>query len=153
LVEAGRAVVLIPTIGVEEEFLLADGSRGQQAATAAETLAVAGRTDDGFSTEFRVAMVETASGICPDLATVAAKLRRRRRVLAEAAEELHCRVLASGTHPTADPRTVAFTPGARYDRIAALMGPLADQAPTSWTPSRPTRPTAVTRSSSKSTPI
>lgn len=119
-----------PTIGVEEEFLLADRRTGQPVsdATTRMVLSADGPAEQRFEAELRTAMVETASGVCADLATVGNQLRDRRKALATAAHEVGARALASATHPTADPDSVGFSPGPRYDRIAAVMGPLADQA-------------------------
>lgn len=89
-----------------------------------------GRRDAAASAEaeFRTAMVETASGVCAELAAAGNELRDRRSALASQAREAGVCVLASASHPTADPSTVPFSPGLRYQRIAEVMGPLADQA-------------------------
>lgn len=119
-----------PTIGIEEEFLLVEARTGQPLtdAGAIRVGASGGADDEYFDPEFRVAMIETATGACLDLNAAGDQLRQRRRALAAAAGARGMHVLASASHPTADPAAVPFTPGPRYDRIVSMMGPLADQA-------------------------
>lgn len=119
-----------PTVGIEEEFLLVEARTGQPVTDATPVLlAASGGADDGeFKAEFRVAMIETATRACFHLDAAGDQLRQRRRKLATAAAAGGLQVLASASHPTADPAAVPFTRGPRYDRIASVMGPLADQA-------------------------
>lgn len=119
-----------PTLGIEEEFLLVDARTGDPVADASAVhLAAAERAGEGdFDCEFRVAMIETATKPCLDLHSALRQLRQRRSTLAVAAAEQGTRVLASASHPTADPAEVPFTRGRRFDQIRSVMGPLADQA-------------------------
>lgn len=119
----------VPTVGVEEEFLLVDAGSGALRPDAADVLAAAeSLVAGGLDAELQTAVVETGSAVCADLAGTAAELHRRRAALVSAAGAVGARVLATGTHPTASPTDVPITDKERYQRMAAVFGPLAGEA-------------------------
>jgi len=93
----------LPTIGVEEEFLLVDRSTGLPVPVSGPVLGVA-RSIDGSSGavlqhEVLRAQVETATPVCSTLSEVVTSLQRSRRALAVAAEAHHVSLAAVGTPP------------------------------------------------------
>ncbi|HEX2047978.1 MAG TPA: glutamate--cysteine ligase [Acidimicrobiales bacterium] len=92
------------TVGVEEEFCIVDAGTGAVRPAVDEVLPVAKeRLGDQVEAELNRSQVETATAVCTTLAEVRAELERLRRLLREAAAEVGCGVVSSGTHPTADP--------------------------------------------------
>lgn len=122
---AGRPL----SVGVEEEFFVADRRTHELCDTGPLLDAVAGsRSRDGaeyYSAELRRCMIESRTGICWNLADLRTELRLRRDVLVQAAAETGCVIVAAGTYPSADWRQPGFTPEARYDHIAGLYARLA----------------------------
>ncbi|MDP9393090.1 MAG: glutamate--cysteine ligase [Actinomycetota bacterium] len=118
-----------PTLGIEEEFLLVDARTGAVCDSGDRVVARAEeRGDDSVEHEMRDAMVETGSAACADLAGAAREVRRRRQAVVAAARDAGARVLASGSHPTADPTTAPFAADDRYARIARDYGASAAAA-------------------------
>ena len=112
----------VPTVGVEEEFLLVDADTLSPRLDAPEVLDVArrsARADDDLSTELRQGMLETGTPVCEDTDALSDDLVRLRRLLAGAAERAGARLLASGTHPTAPPGSTPPTPDERYEQLDA----------------------------------
>ena len=119
----------LPTLGIEEEFLLVDARTGQVRQDSEELLARAGRrVQDGLEHELRTGMVETGSAVCQDLDQAHGEVQHRRSGLAAAAAEVGARLLATGSHPDAAPEQVGYSPTARYHRMARAFGPLADES-------------------------
>lgn len=124
------------TMGVEEEFLLVDAADGRPVGGCEDVLDAdrrqhrTGRARGrGFQRELLTSMVETASGVCTDLARLRAELTASRARLAEAAGKAGVRPLASGTAPMAAPaRTVS--PTRHYRQMARLYGRLTDETET-----------------------
>ncbi len=130
-----------PTVGVEEEFLLVDAADGCPVGLSDTVLDAdrrrhrpggrapgcgAGRE---FQRELLSTMVETASGVCTDLAGLRAELTASRSRLAAAARKAGARPVACGTAPmAAAPRAVSPTP--HYRQMARLYGRLTDETET-----------------------
>jgi carboxylate-amine ligase len=89
------------TVGVEEEFLIVDGSTGHLRSRAQALLPGAKEVlGDDVQSELSAAQIETGTSVCSTLPEVRAELVRLRREVAAAAEKIGCRVVASGSHPT-----------------------------------------------------
>jgi carboxylate-amine ligase len=118
----------VPTLGIEEEFLLVDArtSAWREDAEGVRRRAAAA-VDQGIEHELRTPMIETGSAVCRDLASAAAELHRRRLASVSAAAEVSARLLASASHPFAPPDQVGFTDERRYRRMAREFGPVAEQ--------------------------
>lgn len=90
------------TLGVEEEFSIVDAETGELRPDVRRLLPGAQEAlGEGVQPELNLSQIETGSGVCRDLAGVRSELTRLRVALAGAAERAGCRVLATGTHPTA----------------------------------------------------
>ncbi|MGY1643614.1 glutamate--cysteine ligase [Geodermatophilus sp. SYSU D00703] len=107
------------TVGVEEEFLLLRPD-GEAAPVAAEVIASLG---DGphAQPELMRFQVESATGVCRDLAELRAQLRERRRLLAGVAAEHGACLVAVGTPPFGLPRIAALTDDPRYRRLLSQI--------------------------------
>ena len=90
------------TLGVEEEFSIVDATTGQLRPDARRLLPGARRAvGDEVQPELNLSQIETGTKVCTTLADVRSELVRLRRALVGAAETAGCRVLPTGTHPTA----------------------------------------------------
>src|SRR5829696_4193177 len=93
----------LPTVGVEEEFLLLDRRTGLPVPVAGPVLQDAAWLDrHGRSTlqhEVLRSQVETATPVCHSLDEIAANLRASRRALALAAERHHVGLASVGAAP------------------------------------------------------
>jgi carboxylate-amine ligase len=114
--------VTAPTLGVEEEFLLVDGRTGLPVPAGDRVVAAAGGGEQGVEHELRAAMVETGSAVCADVDGVRHEVGRGRAAVVAAAAEVGAVVLASGSHPTADPAAIPVTPDDRYQRMEREFG-------------------------------
>lgn len=133
------------TLGVEEEFQVADPRTGALASSGLEVLenipdSDGTSRDDGdcdasgsaeqdlaegrFASELLQSTVETASKVCHDLDELRRDLTQSRRRLAAAAREAGRWIVASGTLPTAD-ASPAVTPDDRYRDLVELHGQVA----------------------------
>lgn len=121
----------VPTLGVEEEFLLGEGPRGPATGVRQDSEEVVRRAatlvGDGIEHELRTGMLESGTAVCSDLAQVRAEVVQRRAGLAAAAEEVGARLLATGSHPVAPPELAGYADDDRYRRMADEFGPLADE--------------------------
>jgi glutamate---cysteine ligase / carboxylate-amine ligase len=115
------------TLGVEEEFVLLDPSAGA-AVPAGPDLARMLGGEPGVQPEFMRYQVETATGVCTSLEEIGGQLIRLRRLAADAAARLGCRLVASGIAPYRAPGLAAVTGRPRYRELARRYGPLAAQA-------------------------
>ncbi|WP_130513627.1 carboxylate-amine ligase [Krasilnikovia cinnamomea] len=115
----------IPTVGVEEEFLLLDpeswlNAPRSDAARAALSPAMRERS----RAEFRRSMMEMVSPVCADLPQLRRHLLDNRAAAADAAAAVGARLVAVGATPVGEPdRRVVDTP--RYHAIADHYGPIA----------------------------
>ena len=118
------------TMGVEEEFLLADAEsrrsvHGASAVLGAvETGADGGR---GFTAEMAQAQVETMSEVCTDAGQLRAEVTRLRNCAAGEARRLGYLLVASGTSVLGDPGPPPTIDKPRYHRIEESFGPLVEQ--------------------------
>jgi carboxylate-amine ligase len=69
--------------------------------------------------------VETATGVCTALYEAGRELLRLRRLAADAAAQLGCRLVASGVAPYRTPGLAAVTLQSRYQELARRYGPVA----------------------------
>lgn len=126
---AAAAASTVPTVGVEEEFLLLDPVSGENASAALEVLA--GLPDgvrEQSRLEFRHSMVEMVTPVCAGLAELRQQLRRLRQAACTAAAAAGANLVAIGATPIAERRTTV-TENPRYEAIARHYGPIvADPA-------------------------
>ena len=115
------------TLGVEEEFVLLDPSTGA-AVVAAPDLVRMLDGEPGVGQELMRYQVEIATGVCTGLDGVGRELVRLRRLVADAAARLGCRLVASGTAPYRTPGLAAVTDQPRYRELARRYGPLVADA-------------------------
>jgi carboxylate-amine ligase len=109
----------VPTVGVEEEFLLLTPDGGTS--DAAPELLGAVPVEARAAAEFARCQVETTTGVCADLAAVGRELSVSRRVLAQAAADRGARLVAVGTPPVDAPGWADLTDEARYRRLVASV--------------------------------
>ncbi|WP_020660513.1 carboxylate-amine ligase [Amycolatopsis benzoatilytica] len=107
------------TVGVEEEFLLADPDSGRPMPVVAEVLAATGPLADGAAVhrELRATQVEHATGVCTRWAEVRDQLTRGRQALSSAAASAGCALLATGSPVGALLAAAEPRPPDRYARI------------------------------------
>ena len=128
LPDAARAAGGI-TMGVEEEFVLLDPCTGTVALAAPDLVRMLGG-EPGVQQELMRFQVETATPVCTSLDDVGFELARLRRLVADAAARLGCRLVASGTAPSPTPGLAAVTDHPRYRELARRYGPLVADAGT-----------------------
>ena len=120
--EAARAAGGI-TVGVEEEFVLLDPPTGA-AALAAPDLVRMLAGEPVVQQELMRFQVEIATRVCTSLDGLGRELARLRRLVADAAAQLGCSLVASGTAPFRTPGLAALTGQPRYLELARRYGPL-----------------------------
>ncbi|MER0243957.1 glutamate--cysteine ligase [Streptomyces sp. HSW2009] len=126
--DAGRSPVDgLLSMGVEEEFFVADAHSHRVADSGPLLDALGGDGGEHFSAEIRPCMIESRTGICWSLAALRAELRDHREALIGVAAEAGAVVVASGTYPSADWRQVGFTPRPRFDHLVNAYARLADE--------------------------
>lgn len=116
----------IPTLGVEEEFLLVDPATG---APMARNRAVADRAAEHgveLQLELTSCQVETTSDVFTDTAELREQLVRLRRTAANAAERTRAQLLAVGLPPTL-PKEFPITDTPRYRDIGERFGMIAHE--------------------------
>ena len=116
------------TLGVEEEFLLLDPSTGATVLAAPDLVRMLG--EPGVRPELMRFQVETATAVCTSLDEAGRELIRLRRLAADAAAHLGCRLVASGVAPYGTPGLDALTPQPRYQELARRYAPVVAQAGT-----------------------
>ncbi|MEW1654219.1 glutamate--cysteine ligase [Streptomyces sp. NPDC093707] len=111
---AGAAVRArtVPTIGVEEEFLLIDPHSRQLAPKGPEVCATLASATPHAEPEMHAAQLELVTGVCHNLDELRGQLTSGRQRFARAAEENGCRLVAVGMPPVESPPV--FTPKDRY---------------------------------------
>lgn len=124
----GEAAESGGTVGVEEEFLLADPASGHPVDRASRVLAQAAASgavapDAAVHAELLGTQVEAATGICLTLEQVRAQVRGGRRRLAAAARAEGLWLIASGTPPSVGPKPAPGA-GERFERIAGTYAAL-----------------------------
>ncbi|WP_164704405.1 carboxylate-amine ligase [Blastococcus litoris] len=113
---AGDAV---PTIGVEEEFLLLWPDGGT--ATVAPDVIAAVAPEIRAAAEFSRCQVESSTGICRDLSSVGVDLSVARRALAQAAADRGARLVPVGAPPVDEPGAADLTDDDRYRRLLTTV--------------------------------
>lgn len=106
----------VPTLGVEEEFLLLRPD-GDVACVGPEVLRLLS-ADPAIQPEWMRYQVETATSVCTDLSALADELTRSRRALAAAATACGASLVAAGTPPFDVPSSPPVTENLRYLRLA-----------------------------------
>jgi carboxylate-amine ligase len=107
------------TLGIEEEFVLADPATGGVALAAPRVLELLDG-EPAVMPEFLRFQIETATGIHTRLDEARAELLGLRRLVADAAGDAGCLLLASGTPPCGDlPGLPGLTAEPRYRALAA----------------------------------
>ena len=117
------------TLGVEEEFVLLDPSTGATVLAGPELVRMLGG-EPGVQQELMRFQVETGTGVCTSLDEVGGELIRLRRLAADAAARLGCRLVASGVAPYRTPGLAAVTGQPRYQELARRYGPVVAEAGT-----------------------
>ncbi|MYR05470.1 YbdK family carboxylate-amine ligase [Gordonia sp. SID5947] len=116
----------MPTVGVEEEFILVDQLTGQPVGRNREVAAAAARRGVELDLELTSCQIETATSACITSDQVLAELRRLRTIVAEAADEVGVAVIAAGVPPTV-PDHFPITETERYRHIGEKFGMLAHE--------------------------
>ncbi|KWX67547.1 glutamate--cysteine ligase [Mycobacterium sp. NAZ190054] len=116
----------VPTLGVEEEFLLVDPASGAPAALNRQVAARAAATDVELQLELTSCQVETTTGVVADAGELCEQLLRLRRTSAAAAERAGARLLAVGLPPTL-PHDFPVTDTPRYRDIGDRYGMIAHE--------------------------
>lgn len=114
----------VPTVGVEEEFLLLDRTSGRTVAVGGSVLRAAedGAAEDENTVtgELQREQVETGTRPCRDLSELAREVRRCRGQVGEAADAVGVDVAPLATSPQwADP---SVSPARRYRRMVDAFG-------------------------------
>jgi glutamate---cysteine ligase / carboxylate-amine ligase len=117
------------TLGVEEEFVLLDPSTGATVLAGPELVRMLGG-EPGVRQELMRFQVETGTDVCTSLDEVGSELIRLRRLAADAAARLGCRLVASGVAPYRTPGLDAVTSQPRYQELARRYGPVVADAGT-----------------------
>ena len=116
----------LPTVGVEEEFLLVDPRTGEPAPRNTEVAAEAENRGVTLDLELSSCQVETTSSIATTSAGLTEDLIRLRRTAAEAAQAAGVRLLALGLPPVT-PHEFPVTDTDRYRRIGEQFGMVAHE--------------------------
>ncbi len=115
-----------PTIGVEEEFLLADPATGDPVARNVAVARHAAEHGVKLQLELTSCQVETTSDVVGSSSELRDQLSRLRRVAAGAAEASGAQLLAVGLPPTV-PHEFPITDTPRYRKIAEIFGMIAHE--------------------------
>lgn len=116
----------IPTLGVEEEFLLVDPASGAPVALNREVAANAAELGVELQLELTSCQVETATGVVDDTDDLRDQLVKLRSTSAEAADRAGARLLAAGLPPTL-PHDFPITGTPRYRDIGERFGMIAHE--------------------------
>ncbi|OBF18020.1 carboxylate-amine ligase [Mycobacterium kubicae] len=116
----------LPTIGVEEEFLLVDPGTGEPAPRNQAVAEEAARRGAELQVELSSCQVETNSGVVETASQLRDELTRLRRAAAQAAEAAGVQLLALGLPPVT-PHQFPVTDTERYRRIGEQYGMVAHE--------------------------
>ena len=111
------------TLGVEEEFVLLDPSSGAAVPVGPDLVRMLDG-EPGVQQELMQFQVETGTSVCTGLDDVGSELIRLRRLVADAAERLGCRLVATGIAPFRTPGLAAVSDQPRYRALEQHFGPL-----------------------------
>lgn len=117
------------TVGVEEEFLLADAT-GHLSFAGPEVVGAAREPEGELQLELATCQVEAATEVCRSAGELITQLDGLRAGLAEEARRRELRVVASGTPLLAEQGSPEITPTARYRRMAERFGAITHTAMT-----------------------
>ncbi|BDB43282.1 MULTISPECIES: glutamate--cysteine ligase 2 [Mycobacterium] len=123
---SGRPSDNLPTVGVEEEFLLVDPDTGEPAPRNRAVAVEAERRGVELQLELSSCQVETTSPVVDSAGELREQLTRLRRTAAEAAEAAGVRLLALGLPPVT-PHEFPVTDTPRYRRIGERFGMVAHE--------------------------
>jgi glutamate---cysteine ligase / carboxylate-amine ligase len=115
-----------PTIGVEEEFLLADPASGEPVPLNGTVAREAKNRGVKLQLELTTCQVETTSDVVGTARELREQLLRLRRVAADAAQASGAQLLAVGLPPTV-PHSFPITDTPRYREIADKFGMIAHE--------------------------
>jgi glutamate---cysteine ligase / carboxylate-amine ligase len=116
----------IPTVGIEEEFLLVDPGTGEPVAKNTAVAAQAAKSGVELDMELTSCQVETTTDILETREQMLDALTRMRRITAEAAEAAGATLLAVALPPTV-PHEFPITDKPRYRHIAEEFGMIAHE--------------------------
>lgn len=116
----------IPTLGVEEEFLLVDPGSGAPVARNREVADHAAKQGVDLQLELTSCQVETATEVMHTTEELREQLVHLRRTAADAAQRAGSRLLAVGLPPTL-PREFPLTDTPRYRDIGERFGMIAHE--------------------------
>ncbi|MDA2889299.1 glutamate--cysteine ligase [Mycolicibacterium sp. BiH015] len=116
----------IPTLGVEEEFLLVHPQSGAPVGLNHEVANRAADLGVELQLELTSCQVETATDVVDDVDELRGHLVRLRRTVADAAERAGARLLAVGLPPTL-PHDFPVTDTPRYNDIGERFGMIAHE--------------------------
>jgi carboxylate-amine ligase len=115
-----------PTLGVEEEFLLADPTTGEPVAANKAVADHARERGVKLQLELTSCQVETTTEVLSASGDLRQQLNRLRRITAEAAEASGAQLLAAALPPTV-PHEFPITDTPRYREIAQRFGMIAHE--------------------------
>ncbi|MFD6111001.1 glutamate--cysteine ligase [Streptomyces yangpuensis] len=126
-VSGGSAAATVPTMGVEEEFLLVDRRTRAPVGRAARVIeAATGRLGPLVQPEFFTAQVESCTSPTSSTAVLRAELAWLRAELVRAADAADCLLVGTGTPVIPPEGPLAITTDERYQRMevrfASAMG-------------------------------
>ncbi|HLS75830.1 MAG TPA: glutamate--cysteine ligase [Nocardia sp.] len=116
----------MPTVGVEEEFLLVEPDTGAPAARNEAVARTARAHGLDLQLELTRCQVETSTDVHSSIPELHAQLRERRRLVARCAREENVRLLAVAVPPTV-PEDFPVTDTPRYRSIADNFGMIAHE--------------------------
>ncbi|GAC69629.1 carboxylate-amine ligase [Gordonia soli] len=116
----------VPTIGVEEEFVLVDRVSGHPVGRNRDVAEAAARRGLELDLELTSCQVEIATPTLTSIDDVGGHLRRLRGLLSASADDVAIDLIAAGVPPTV-PDSFPITDGDRYRRIAERFGMLAHE--------------------------
>ncbi|WP_255450264.1 glutamate--cysteine ligase [Skermania sp. ID1734] len=126
LATAAPAYGTVPTIGMEEEFLLVDKETGAPVPINAAVADAASKRQIDLQLELTSCQVETATAPVDTATQLLDELRRLRRTVNECAAEHSALLLAVGV-PPATPNGFPITDTARYRMIGEKFGMIAHE--------------------------
>jgi glutamate---cysteine ligase / carboxylate-amine ligase len=119
-------IVNLPSVGVEEEFLLVDPATGEPVACNAAVAEHAAARGVELQLELTTCQVETATEVAQTSSQLRQEITHLRRVAADSAQEAGARLLAVGLPPTV-PHSFPITDKKRYREIGDRFGMIAHE--------------------------
>lgn len=116
----------VPSVGVEEEFLLVDPSTGEPVDRNADVATRAAARGVDLQLELTTCQVETATEVAQTSSELRQQITRLRRVTSDAAREAGAQLLAVGLPPTV-PHSFPITDTERYREIGQQFGMIAHE--------------------------